>query len=454
MANTFRLPAYDAAVPEANRLLQPIMQGWDAGLQDKQRGIENERQNKLMGFRQQEADISQARFGMEKDKARREREGNVALLTLEELDEGQRAQKWQRFMATHPKAATLDPTYHDARTGPLKILGDAGMAQAYLDNRIKQQAAKNDQARLGFARSADDRAAEAHRANMAQYENLPPKERMEAAPALGLIPATPSYNSFVANRKYAPPEAAVKTFTMKPGEEVAGVNTQTGQESWRVRGGEANKSEDKFNEAIATSQAKQFQDAVESYPATQATLGKVQIMKSLSGLIGQPGIANTLANSPVGQAARAVGLAPEQMATLESWTAMVNQMVPSQRPPGSGSMSDRDVELFKSSLPALASTKEGRDFILTQMESIAKYDAQRAQISNEVVTGRLNRKVASDRMMALPNPLAAMSQNMEQFGFKASQDGAPVRVNSPQDAARLPPGTRFIGHDGVERVVR
>lgn len=34
----------------------------------------------------------------------------------------------------------------------------------------------------------------------------------------------------------------------------------------------------------------------------------------------------------------------------------------------------------------------------------------------------------------------------------STQGGAPVRVNSPQEAARLPPGTRFITHDGRELV--
>ena len=33
-----------------------------------------------------------------------------------------------------------------------------------------------------------------------------------------------------------------------------------------------------------------------------------------------------------------------------------------------------------------------------------------------------------------------------------AQPGGPVRVNSPQEAAALKPGTRFIGHDGQERV--
>ena len=175
------------------------------------------------------------------------------------------------------------------------------------------------------------------------------------------------------------------------------------------------KGDEKFNERTAELVANQFDETVKAYPRVQTDLGKIAIMKQLSASIGQPGIANTLARSPLGNAARAVGLFPEQMASIESWTAMVSQMVPSQRPIGSGTMSDKDVELFKSSLPMLAATQQGRDFILAQMEAIARYDAERARIANAAITGKATRQKAMDDLMSLPNPLAGIEQNMQRF---------------------------------------
>ena len=438
MANTFRLPAYDAAVPEVNRLLQPIMQGWDAGLQDKQRGIENDRQNKLMGFRQQEADMSQARFGMDKEKyneqkaqAVRERWGNRALLTLQETDEGQRAQKWQTFMATHPQADTLDPTYHDARTGPLKVLGDAGMAQAYLDNRIKQQAAKNDQARLGLTRSADTRAAAAHLANMAQYENMTPKQREEAAPALGLKPATPSYYSFVADRKYAPPS---DTVTINEGQTIYQTGRDpSGKPTYTpiVQGNEKPPAEH-------TAKAANFVARM-----VEAERNVRKIVDGVDPVTGAEGPAFGAANNTV----VAANMMPEA----------VRNMVISPQHQQYRQAAEQWIRAFlrKESGAAIGADEFKRDFVVyfPQPGDSPEVTAQKTEARHAAMAGIAGE--AGNYFQKLSPKAATMLKQFEPNQKpQAAQDGAPVRVNSPQDAARLPPGTRFIGHDGVERVVR
>jgi hypothetical protein len=214
--------------------------------------------------------------------------------------------------------------------------------------------------------------------------------------------------------------------TVKEGETLLWVPRAPGQQPEVIFGGQSNAADKEFDKTLGKGLADDFRAEVARFPATQQTLGKVNVMKQLSASIGQPGIVNSLAAGPLGRAARAVGLQPEQMASIESWTAMVSQMVPSQRPPGSGTMSDKDVDLFKESLPALAATKEGRDFILAQMEGIARYDEQRARIAQEVVTKRMTRAQAIDQMMQLPNPLAELSKNIEQYGIRVpGRAGAP-----------------------------
>ena len=181
-----------------------------------------------------------------------------------------------------------------------------------------------------------------------------------------------------------------------------------------------------YDVEMAKGDAKQVQDMVSSYPGIQQNLGKIGVMRQLSTLIGNPGIGNTIANSRLGQAARAVGLAPEQMATVEGFTAMVNQMVPAQRPPGSGTMSDKDVDLFKNSLANVAQTKEGREFILAQSEAINRYDAARAVIAQDIRARRIGRSQGMDKMMALPNPLAGLEQNLKTFGIAGAGQPNPI----------------------------
>ena len=424
MAQTNRLMNWNFAVPDASNLVDPIQQGMRDYRANQQRGIENQRADEQMGMQRERFGMEREKFGDAKAQRAKQAAGNLALLTLQEGDPNKQAERWQSFLTTHPNAAGLDPKYRDPRTGPLAVLADAGMAQTYLDYRMKQQAAKNEQSRLGLAFNADSRAAADQRARMAQFQNMAPADRANAAPTLGLRQGTPEYNAFIATGQYSPSSDGIRT--VKEGETLLRVPRTPGQQPEVIFGGQSNVADKEFDKTLGKGLADDFRAEVARFPATQQTLGKVNVMKQLSASIGQPGIVNSLAAGPLGRAARAVGLQPEQMASIESWTAMVSQMVPSQRPPGSGTMSDKDVDLFKESLPALAATKEGRDFILAQMEGIARYDEQRARIAQEVVTKRMTRAQAIDQMMQLPNPLAELSKNLEQYGIRVpGRAGAP-----------------------------
>lgn len=260
----------------------------------------------------------------------------------------------------------------------------------------------------------DARAAAASAA--AQYKNMTPDQRRAIAPSLGMTAGSPAFNKFLEDGTYTAPESQVKWQSLAEGATLVGVNQSTGREVARIAGNPRDKSNEKFDEALATGQATMLREAVTQGNNQNAAMSDINRLRELSASIGQPGVGNTLTRV-LGPMLRSVGLAPEGLSDMEAFTALMSRLVPAQRQPGSGTMSDRDVELFRSSLPQIASTVEGRTFILNQMEAIAKYDLERANIARDAITRKITRTQAEERLGALPDP-------MEMFRIKkAAEDG-------------------------------
>lgn len=100
----------------------------------------------------------------------------------------------------------------------------------------------------------------------------------------------------------------------------------------------------------------------------------------------------------------------EGMPALQVAESIISQLVPAQRPPGSGPMSDADLELFKRSLPRLVNTVEGNRMIVQTMRSIAQYDIARGQIARQVQLGQITPQQADEQYRSLPNPVASFVQ--------------------------------------------
>ena len=96
-----------------------------------------------------------------------------------------------------------------------------------------------------------------------------------------------------------------------------------------------------------------------------------------------------LANTPQGFEAAATAAAGNFGIDLGNATgvqaaeALINQMVPAQRPPGSGPMSDADLELFKRSVPRLINQPGGNEMIIQTMRDINTYDRALADLIQE-----------------------------------------------------------------------
>jgi len=123
-----------------------------------------------------------------------------------------------------------------------------------------------------------------------------------------------------------------------------------------------------------------------------------------------------LNNSPQGAVgslasmAGSLGFKTEGSSELEVAEALISQLVPAQRPPGSGTMSDADLALFKKSLPSIINTPDGNRKIIETIRAIAEYDMKRGDIAAQVQFGEIKHSEARKKYRALTNPLANLSK--------------------------------------------
>lgn len=105
-----------------------------------------------------------------------------------------------------------------------------------------------------------------------------------------------------------------------------------------------------------------------------------------------------------------VGIATEGLGAIQAAEAAIARLVPQQRPPGSGTMSDADLLLFKQSLPSLINQPGGNQLIIDTIRAISEYDVAASIIAGQALDGVITKEAARAALRDLPNPLA---------GFKA-----------------------------------
>jgi hypothetical protein len=105
-----------------------------------------------------------------------------------------------------------------------------------------------------------------------------------------------------------------------------------------------------------------------------------------------------------------LGIATEGLSDIQAATALINQIVPTQRLPGSGPMSDADLALFKQSVPRIINQPGGNAKIIETMRGIAKYEAQMGEIAQGVVDRTISPQEARKRIRELKNPLERVRQ--------------------------------------------
>jgi len=153
----------------------------------------------------------------------------------------------------------------------------------------------------------------------------------------------------------------------------------------------------------------------------------------LSGLLETTGGGfGTIAKQWLGKA----GIATEGLDEIQAADALINRLIPAQRPPGSGTMSDADIVMFRQSIPSLLNQPGGNKLIIDTIRSIMTYDAQMGDIASRVLRGELSQQDGDNMMATLENPLA---------GFDAqpaspSRGLVPGSDSTPRDESGVPVG--------------
>lgn len=164
-----------------------------------------------------------------------------------------------------------------------------------------------------------------------------------------------------------------------------------------------NTGDNKFEAKAAEVIANQFSETYKQGQAATRALGQVN---RLDGLLKKTGGGFTPA---IKMYAGQFGVSTNGLDDLQAAEAVIQSLIPQQRPPGSGTMSDRDVELFRQSLPRLINQPGGNQKIINTMRALYEYDQKLGQISSDALSGRISRDKAMELMNALPNPLADLT---------------------------------------------
>lgn len=182
------------------------------------------------------------------------------------------------------------------------------------------------------------------------------------------------------------------------------------------------RAEGAFDKKLAEKQAETFDTMAAEGINARADLG---VINELDGLLkGQGGTLTGMS----GVLAK-YGIGGDGVDDLQAAQALINKLIPSQRAPGSGSMSDRDVEMFTRSLPSLWNTPGGNEKIINVMRGLTEYKQQQGEIADQVITGEMTRQEARRALRAIPNPLE---------GFKAPEKPAvPMGENGLPDLSRM-----------------
>lgn len=134
--------------------------------------------------------------------------------------------------------------------------------------------------------------------------------------------------------------------------------------------------------------------------AARVTLGNTQVLERLLSTAKTGGFeaaTKTLAKNTFG-----VDIGDDK---LTAANAILAKLIPAQRPKGSGTMSDADLAMFKSSLPSIMNKQGGNALILKTMSSIANYQIEMGRIATLALNSQISPMKAEEMMAELPDPL-------------------------------------------------
>jgi hypothetical protein len=171
-----------------------------------------------------------------------------------------------------------------------------------------------------------------------------------------------------------------------------------------------------FSKEAQKLQAQEFADISKSGNLARRTL---QDVNKLDNLLEKAGTGFVPA---LKQIAGEYGIETKGLGDIQAAQAIINRLVPQQRPPGSGTMSDADLALFKQSLPRIINQPGGNKIIVDTLKNINNYLVEEGKIAADVLNNKITPEEGYNRMSKLANPLEA---------FKPSGSGSlQERINA------------------------
>ena len=208
-----------------------------------------------------------------------------------------------------------------------------------------------------------------------------------------------------------------KLFNVSP----TGQITQVGGGGVNIDFGD--KAQGKFAEEFAKLDAKTLADVFSTGITAQRNIVRIDRLSALLSDVETGGAAN------IKMLAGNLGINTEGLGDIQAAQALINSLVPEQRPAGSGPMSDADLELFKQSLPRIVNDPRGNQIIIQTLRGIAEYDMEGAKIIQRMRKGEISQAEAYDALMAREDPLAAFNKSGIAGAGSQSQSGS---ANQPQ----------------------
>ena len=175
--------------------------------------------------------------------------------------------------------------------------------------------------------------------------------------------------------------------------------------------------EKKFEEKFAELDAKALADVAGVGATASRSLAQIGRLEALLSNI------DSGMGASVKEFAGNFGIQTEGLDDIQAANALISALVPAQRPPGSGPMSDADLELFKRSLPRIINSPGGNQIIINTMRGLAEYDAEGGRIVQMLRNKQITQAQAFEMLNNRADPFA---------NFKAPTSSAPT---SDLDAA-------------------
>lgn len=207
-----------------------------------------------------------------------------------------------------------------------------------------------------------------------------------------------------------------------------------------VVGGDSDEYRKEFEKSMGAATAKTFTDAMNAGDVARRNRINLDRISQL---------ASSTPQGLEGATKRALGeygIKTEGLDKVQAMESLISQMVPSQRPPGSGTISDADLALYKASLPRLINSPEGNSLILETLYAINDHDIAASDIAARVAAREITPTEARKLMRQIPNPFDDWREKVD------ITSGEPANVSSKEQFDSLPSGSKFIAPDGSIRI--